>query len=736
MEDLSLVSMGESCLEDDFKSPRRRTPLSEVQLEEIAPRCNATGPPLLSRIKKKIRCSGSTARSQLVKFIPILGWLPHYRVKEWLVGDIISGISVGTVQLPQGLAWGLLAGVPPVFGLYSSFYPVFIYSLFGTSKHLSIGTFAVMSVMVATVTESLAPNENFLLPGNDSVIDIVARDQARVEAASALSLLIGIFQIALGLMRFGFVSMYLSDPLIRGYTTAAAFHVTMSQLKSILGVEISQKSQPLSLIQAFVTLCAKTPQTNIGSLVTGIIAMIVLFTVKLLNENYHSKIRFIIPIELITLIVATGISYGVNLNEKFGMEVVGDIPVGIKAPVVPNISLFRHMIGNAFALAVVVYAFNISLAKMFAIKYGYNVDSNQELMAIGICHTVGSFFQCFSVATAMARCLVLESTGGNSQVSGFISSLMILVIILKAGELFETLPKTILGAIVIVNLKGIFMQFSDVPGLWRANKTDLLVWIVTFLATILLNMDMGLAVSVAFSLATVIARTQLPHYSILGQISNTEIYRDVELYGQVTEVPGVKIFQSSCTLYFANADLYADALKKMCGVDLDKLIKMKKKAIKKHRRIQEKAKKQRKSGAKGEIENELKAISPELAAATRAEDKSLINVSEETAPDYWGPHKCPFHSLILDLSTASFLDTVSVKVLRNIIRDFQEIDVKVYLVGCHASVVKQLELGQFFNNTIAKDQLFSSIHDAISYIFRNLDQSITIVNGGDVVDLS
>ncbi|KAM8930809.1 solute carrier family 26 member 6-like [Pelodytes ibericus] len=716
--------------EEDTISARRELALNEEELEQIAPRRKVVGPPLWTRTKRKLRCSGSTAKSLLLRTVPILSWLPKYQVKEWLLGDIISGISVGTIQLPQGLAWGLLAGVPPVFGLYSSFYPVFIYTLFGTSRHISIGTFAVMSVMVGSVTESMAPNENFLLPGNESVIDTVARDQARVEVASALSLLVGIFQLLLGLMRFGFVSTYLSEPLIRGYITAAAFHVTMSQLKSILGLDVSQKSQPLSLIHAFVSLCSKIPQTNIGSLVTGSMAMIVMFTVKILNEKYHAKIRFVIPIELLTLIVATAISYGAGLNERFAMEVVGDIPVGMKAPVVPNISLFGHMVGDAFALAVVVYAFNISLAKMFAVKYGYRVDSNQELIAMGICHTVGSFFQCISVAAAMARCLVQESSGGNSQVSGAVSSLVILVIILKAGELFETLPKTILGAVVIVNLKGIFMQFSDVPILWRTNKTDLMVWLVTFAATILLNMDVGLVVSVAFSLATIISRMQLPHYSILGRVPNTDIYRDIKQYEQVEEIPGIKIFQSSCSLNFANADLYADSLKKMCGINVDKLIKMKKKTILKQKKPQEEMENltkkrynlniRRRAGP--DTEHELQSVAFGKDSVTGVEDETSVQFLQGEAADSMVPKNAAFQSLILDLSTAGYLDTVSIKILKNIFRDLQEIDVTVYLACCHGSVITQLEVGGFFSSPITKARLYPSVHDAVTHICTRMNQ--------------
>ncbi|XP_075687857.1 solute carrier family 26 member 6 isoform X2 [Rhinoderma darwinii] len=675
----------------------------------------------MASINQSKKCSGTIAKSLLLKFIPILNWLPRYPVKEWLLGDIISGISVGIIQLPQGLAYALLAGVPPVFGLYSSFYPVVLYTIFGTSRHISAGTFAVISVMVGSVTESLAPSDNFMIPVNDSmVVDTVARDAVRVQVASALTLLVGIFQILLGLVQFGFVVTYLSEPLVRGYTSAAAIHVTLSQIKSILGVEITQRSHPLSLIYTIVNICSKLPQTNVASLLTGVIAIVVLFAVKFLNEKYNSKIRIAVPIELITIIVATGISYGVNLNRAYGVDIVGNIPTGLKAPIIPSTDLFASVVGNAFAIAVVVYAFTISLVKMFAVKHGYNVDSNQELIALGLSNSFGSFFQCFTIGTAMSRSLVQESTGGNSQVAGAVSSLVILIIILKAGELFESLPKAILASVVVVNLKGIFKQFMDIPALWRSNKIDLMIWLVTFVATILLNLDLGLAVSVAFSLLTVIFRTQWPHYSMLGQVSSTDIYRDVSQYKQALEVPGVKIFRSSCTLYFANAELYANAVKRMCGTDVDKLIAIKKKEAKK-KQLQDKAeakkglKEKKNSEVLNEKAHELEYIYPHSPVIR----EPVVNeVVEETTLRSLGSNTCPFHSLILDLSTVNFVDTVSIKILKNIFRDFQEIDVTVYLVGCHENILEQLEHGNFFSKTITKHQLFCSIHDAVTYISR------------------
>ncbi|KAF6101128.1 solute carrier family 26 member 6 [Phyllostomus discolor] len=201
--------------------------LNQEQLEELG----RWGPaPGALQWRTWFQCSRARARALLFRHLPVLAWLPQYPVRDWLLGDLLSGLSVAIMQLPQGLAYALLAGLPPVFGLYCSFYPVFVYFLFGTSRHISVGTFAVMSVMVGTVTESLAPDDAFLQAPN-STVNETARDAERVQLASTLSVLVGLFQVGLGLVHFGFVVTYLSEPLVRGYTTAASLHVFVSQLK-------------------------------------------------------------------------------------------------------------------------------------------------------------------------------------------------------------------------------------------------------------------------------------------------------------------------------------------------------------------------------------------------------------------------------------------------------------------------------------------------------------------------
>ncbi|NXA21463.1 S26A6 protein, partial [Ibidorhyncha struthersii] len=731
--------------------------LSEADLEEVAQRKPPAKPSLHSCLRK-IRCSASTAKSLLFRFLPFLSWLPRYPIKDWLLGDITSGFSVGIMHLPQGLAYALLAGLPPVTGLYSSFYPVFLYFFFGTSRHNSVGAcgpqrspgadlglptpclspgpFAVISVMIGSLTESLLPSENFLesVNGSNMTVNEELRDAARVELVATITVLTGVFQVALGLLQFGFVVTYLSEPLVRGYTTAASVHVLVSQLKNVFGVSLSEHSGPLSLFMTFIEICQKLPETNVGTLVTAIIAMVVIFIVKELNHKFAAKLPMPIPIELITIIISTGISYGVNLNAKFGISVVGNIPSGLKPPVVPNVSYFGQVVGNAFAIAVVGYAICISLGKIFALKHGYKVDSNQELIALGLCNFLGGFFQCFAISCSMSRSLVQESTGGNSQVAGVIASLVILVTILKIGELFRDLPKAILSAIIIINLHGMFKQFKDICTLWKSNRVDLMVWVVTFVATLMLNLDIGLGASVAFGLLTVIFRTQLPHYSILGRISDTNVYRDVAEYQMAQEVPGVKIFRSSSTLYFANVELYAEALKKKSGINVDRLIKKKKKALKKLKKQQKKAEKEKAKRKKVLPCCKAPAGCPPLPQD--AEDGlngpgvSVIelNGAEGSTPPEptlrtLGLPQPGFHAVILDFSPVSFVDTVSIKILKNIFRDFCEIEVDVFIACCSATVLAQLERGNFFSSAITKHHFFPSVHDAVVHISEEPHQA-------------
>ncbi|KAI4823329.1 hypothetical protein KUCAC02_011922 [Chaenocephalus aceratus] len=750
----------------------KRRVLDELRLDEVAQKGTwSTKPTLGERLKESLRCSVPRLKHILLSWIPVLSWLPHYSIRENLIGDLISGCSVGIMHLPQGMAYALLASLRPVFGLYTSLYPVLVYFIFGTSRHISIGTFAVISIMIGSVTERLAPDIDFPANGTNGT-DLDARDAHRVEIACSLTVLTGIFQILLGVVRFGFVVTYLSEPLIRGYTTGSACHVCVSQLKYLFGVKPARFTGPLSLIYTLVDICRLLPETKVPELVVSLVALSVLIVVKEINDCYRQKLPMPIPIEIIAIIAATIIIHFADLTSKYNIDVVGEIPSGLKAPRAPDATLFTDVIGDAFAIAIVGYAINISLGKTFALKHGYKVDSNQELVALGLSNTVGGFFQCYSVTSSLSRSLVQESTGGKTQVAGLISSVIVLVTVLKIGSLFSDLPKAVLSTIVFVNLKGMFKQFLDVSLLWKTNKVDLMVWLVTFTSTILLNLDLGLAVSVGFSMLTVIFRTQLPRYSILGHVSGTDLYLDTDTYKEAKEIPGIKIFRSSTTIYYTNAEMYLEALQEKSGIEIGKLLTAKKKQERKLKRKQEKeknkakkeAKKQRKAvlrlskdtfsemnerkvsaGLKEQSQGDVVALGLTETSTNGLSigqvneayqhdttmsdsdsetgyhgDNSINKVSQRRNEEKERAVRSDTHSIILDISTTSFVDTVSVKTLKNIFRDFGEIDLDVYLAGCQACVVEQLEAAGFFSESIPKSRLFVTVHDAVLHILKKL----------------
>ncbi|KAI7797600.1 putative solute carrier family 26 member 6, partial [Triplophysa rosa] len=706
----------------------QRDVLDELSVDKVAEKSDFKIP-LKDKFKDAVRCTGPKFKSCFFSVIPLLSWLPQYPLRENIVGDLISGISVGIMHLPQGMAYALLAAVPPVFGLYSSFYPILIYFIFGTSKHISVGTYAVMSVMIGSVTERMAPDSDFMLPGNDTnstIIDTFSRDAERVKIAATVTFLSGIFQLLLGLVRFGFVVTYLSEPLVRAYTTAAAIHVIVSQLKYTFGINSNRYSGPLSLIYTILEICSLLGETNIGTLVVSIVTIVGLVIAKELSALAAKKIPIPIPVELIAIIIATVASWQIDLKTKYKVEVVGEIPSGLQAPVLPAFSLLGSMIGDAFALAVVGYGIAISLGRIFALKYAYKVDSNQELIALGLSNSVGGTFQCFAISCSMSRSMVQVSTGGKSQVAGAVSAVVILVILLKIGELFEELPKAVLAAIIYVNLHGMMKQFGDICSLWKTNKVDMVVWVMTLILTLLLNPDLGLAASIAFSILTVVFRTQLPKYSLLGQVPGTDIYKPVEDYNQVKQIPGLVIFRSSATLYFANAEMYTDALYEKTGVDVAKLLSHKKKLeakrLRKEKKAAKKAKKEAKKRAKEAANVEANGNVHELSV------KKQINVFTVEAGSGPDTDSALPEAIILDLSPVNFLDTVGVKTLRNIYKDYGEAGVEVYLCGCQRGVIESMEKGDFFNEKVTKSILFSSVHDAVLYCQEGNNKELCFSN--------
>ncbi|XP_032543309.1 prestin isoform X2 [Chiroxiphia lanceolata] len=706
----------EACPEQTQRYCVERPIYNQELLQGQLHRRQRTPQTLKQKIAHSCRCTSKKAKSHLYSFLPILKWLPRYPVKKYLLGDIISGVSTGVMQLPQGLAYALLAAVPPVFGLYSSFYPVFLYTFFGTSKHISIGTFAVVSMMVGGVAVREVPDEMISLDYNSTNVTD-ARDTKRVQVAVTVAFLSGIIQLCLGFLRFGFVAIYLTEPLVRGFTTAAAVHVFTSQLKYFLGIKTSRYSGPLSVVYSIVAVLSNITMTNIAALIVGSTCIVLLLIGKEINDRFKKKLPVPIPMEIIVVIIGTGVSAGMNLNKSYKVDVVGNIPQGLRAPAVPEIQLIPAIFVDALAIAIVGFSMAVSMAKIFALKHGYTIDGNQELIALGICNSVGSFFQTFSVTCSMSRSLVQESTGGRTQIAGALSSVMVLLVLVAVGYLFEPLPQTVLAAIVMVNLKGMFKQFGDVTHFWRTSKIELAIWVVAFVASLFLGLDYGLLTAVTFAMITVIYRTQSPQYRILGQIPDTDIYCDVEEYEEVKEYPGIKIFQANTSLYFANSESYASALKKKTGVDPCAILAARRKAQKRHAREIKAANKHRKKAVL-KLANDVEAnvkheiANDDLPVNGKFADSGVQDVSPDEH-EHFVETKTNIRSLILDFTPVNFVDSVGAKTLKSIIKEYKEVGVCVCIACCSGPVMNELTRLNFFDKAVTRELLFHSIHDAV-----------------------
>lgn len=675
---------------------------------------------LRQRLAQSLRCSSEKAKATALSFLPILTWLPSYPVKQYLFSDVVSGLSTGVVQLPQGLAYAMLAAVPPVYGLYSSFYPVLLYTFFGTSRHISIGTFAVISLMIGGVAVREAPDSMFYMtPANGSnmsaVVDVAARDARRVQVAVVLTTLVGVIQFVFGLLRFGFVAIYLTEPLVRGFTTAAAVHVVVSQLKYLLGVKTQRFSGPLSAVYSIKAVLSDITSTNTTTLIVGLVCLVFLYVVKDLNERFKKKLPIPIPGEIIVVIVSTGVSYGLSLSDDFAVHVVGTIPTGLLPPAVPEFSLLPSLVTDSFAVAIVGFSMGISLAKIFALKHGYSVDGNQELIALGLCNFISSFFQTFAITCSMSRSLVQESTGGKTQIAGLLASLVVLLVVVAIGFVFEPLPQTALAAIIMVNLLGMFKQFRDIPALWRTSKIELAIWLVAFVASVLLGLDYGLLVAIAFAILTVIYRTQSPKSGVLGHVPGTGLYCDVDEYEEAAEYEGIKIFHSNSSIYFANSDLYVNALKEKTGVNPE------------HLQAARRARQKEKESANSNHSSPLKICAKYKEEGVTHEVLSQNHVADEQRNGQLEDGRgetdleeavfleplTSVHSIVLDWTPVSFIDSVGAKAIKQVIKEYAAVDVRVVIAGCNRSLLSELDTLQFFSGVVTPEMVFPTVHDAV-----------------------
>ncbi|KAM9425766.1 sulfate anion transporter 1 [Pholidichthys leucotaenia] len=688
-------------------------PLLERRVHQRKPTLSV----LKSKLKKSTTCSAQRLRSTLTGFFPVVRWLPKYKLREYVWGDVMSGMIVGIILVPQAIAYCLLAGVEPIYGLYTSFYANIIYFLMGTSRHVSVGIFSLMSLMVGQVVvkemflagfdlneDNTVPVLSVLNGTNvtaEKTVDLMGmqcnKECYAISVAATVTFLAGVYQVLMAVFQLGFVSVYLSAPMLDGFATGASFTILTVQAKYLLGLKISRHQGYGQVPVTWFKIFANIQNTNLCDVITSAICISVLVAGKEIQERYKDRLKIPLPTELVVVVGATLASHFGELNTKYGSTISGHIPTGFIPPQVPGFSLMPRLALDAIPLAVISFAFTVSLSEMFAKKHGYTIRPNQEMLAVGFCNIIPSFFHCFTTSAALAKTMVKDSTGCQTQVSSVISALVVLLVLLFFAPFFYMLQKCVLACIIIVSLRGALRKFRDVPAKWHSSKTDATVWLVSMSATALISVELGLLVGIVFSMICIIYKTQNPKVSLLGRASNTDLYEDLEEYKNLVPTPQVQIFRFQAPLYYANKDSFLKSLYKAVGVEPFLELMKRRKAEKAAKEI---SKKQAKT--KGE---------------TQSGDVVVGLVQRELG----------FHTIVLDCSAVPFIDSTGLGAFKGLVKEYKEIGVKVLLACCTTTVIDTLQKGQFFgkNDKDISSLLFHTIHAAVLYADRAAEAAET-----------
>ena len=460
------------------------------------------------------------------KYLPFLQWFSAYSFKD-LPKDLIAGFTVGIVLIPQAMAYAMLAGIPPVYGLYASLVPLIIYFFLGTSRPLSVGPVAMDSLLVAIGLGALA------LSGEEYL-----------SMAIFLALIVGSIQLLLGLLRMGYLVNFISKPVISAFTSAAAILIIFSQMKHLLGIEMARSSR---LHEMLLQLYTNFLDTNFLDLSIGLLGIIIIASMKKWARRFPG----------ILLAVVLGILAVFLLDlESQGVRIVGVVPKGIPAFQLPAFSwdALRELWPIGLTLALVGYLEAISIAKGIEEKSGDDrLDPNQELVALGTANIAGSFFRAYPVAASFSRSYIGDEAGSKSNFSGLFAALLVLITLLFLTSLFYYLPNAVLASIIMVSVYGL-IDLTYARRLWTLRKDEFAVWIITFLTTLFIGIIEGIATGAVLALLLMVYRTSNPHIAILGKIRNSDYYKNVERFSTDIDVrPDIMIIRFDAQLYFGNA---------------------------------------------------------------------------------------------------------------------------------------------------------------------------------------
>uniref|UniRef100_A0A1B0G2R5 STAS domain-containing protein n=1 Tax=Glossina morsitans morsitans TaxID=37546 RepID=A0A1B0G2R5_GLOMM len=597
--------------------------------------------------------------------IPILQWLPKYSMKRDFLGDVLAGFTVAVMHIPHGMAYGLLAGVSPGSGLYMAIFPTLIYMVFGTSRHISIGTFAVASLMTLSVVQTYASEEAQLsLVGNEIITPI--------EVVTALAFTVGLMHLLMSFLRLGTISALLSEPLVNGFTTGAACHVVITQLKDAFGLQVPRHKGLFKIIYSLIYLCREILHTNVATLIFCLSIMTFMTICNELIKPYlRKKCRFPVPAELMAVIGGTIVSMLLEVDSHYNIQLVGPIPTGLPTPAIPRLSLIPNLIADSLAIAVVTYSIVMSLGLTFAKKHSYEIRPNQELFAMGIGNIVGGFFSCIPLACSLTRSLIQEQTGGATQLASLVSAILIVMTLFWTGPFFRYLPRCVLAGVIIVALKPMFMQAKELKKFSKQGKLEVLTWLCTFIGVVLIDIGYGLVIGICISLLNLYIKGLRPYSCLLGYIPEASaVYVDISNHRNAFEVPETKMFRYTGALNFATAVSYRNALYKALELDIGKSKR-----------------------------SAYVPVAQNGTILTNGSPHSHLNTS--------------FRFLVLDFSTLSHIDMAGGQMLSDIMNELKKYDTRMFIASPADRVYDSLVHSMAFGG--GPFEIFPTLHDAVEY---------------------
>jgi len=478
-------------------------------------------------------------------FFPFIKWLSTYK-NAYFLKDLIAGLTVGVILIPQGMAYAMIAGLPPVYGLYASIVPVLTYVFFGTSRQLAVGPVAMDSLLVAAGLGALA----------------ITNTEDYLTMAIVLAFMVGAIQFVLGVFRMGFLVNFLSRPVISGFTSGAAIIIIFSQLKHLLGADIESSNKFIRLLR---NVFQKIGETNLADLTIGLIGIVLIVLLKKINKK--------IPGILLVVVLGVLGVYFLGL-EKYGIEIVGEIPKGLPSFQVPNINVenIKSLWPIALTLALIGYLEAISIGKSIEEKNNEaTIDANQELVALGASNMIGSFFKSYPVTASFSRSAINNEAGAKTNLAAIFSVIMVVLTLLFFTPMFYFLPKAILASIIMVSVFGL-IDFIYPRELWKYRKDEFLVLLATFICTVFIGIKEGILVGVLFSLLLMVYRTSNPHFAVLGNVKDSDYYKNVNRFGdEVVVREDLLIVRFDAQLYFGNSLYFKTELFKQIDAKGDTL---------------------------------------------------------------------------------------------------------------------------------------------------------------------